>query len=363
MLDELLGRASLKERIDELEEERDSLKARYEAESERRADAATAKQEAEAAVNRLEDRIAQLEGELERLEDDDAATTGLEYTRQETLRGGRLEEVLDRLESVRTEPEGALTAVVSAEDDLGSAGQRERHGPQFDSDLAAVLGERTVLVDEAAPCLLCVDDAGLVSVVLEPPVLPGELGSSAGGRSDTRNSNRNANASANANANASASASASATRANNFESGWRDRFTLEREWFLPTGRSVLALVRTDLFAVGVYDGDERVAYRGFESDVKGSHSKGGFSQARFERIRDGQIDDHLDDCRDALADVLADEPDARLFLTGQRGVIETLADESELEPDATAAVDATGDPKDALEDAYGSFWTTELSVL
>ncbi|ELY90361.1 hypothetical protein C483_12653 [Natrialba hulunbeirensis JCM 10989] len=350
MLDELLGRASLKERIDELEEERDNLAARYEAESERRADAATARQEAEAEVNRLEDRIAQLEGELERLDDDDAATTGLEYTRQETLRGGRLEEVLDRLESVRTEPEGALTAVVADEDDLRSTGRNERHGPQFDSDLAAVLGERTVLVDEAAPCLLCVDDAGLVSVVLEPPVLPAELGSGDGGRSGTRNSNSNA------------SASTSPTTSD-FESGWRDRFALEREWFLPTGRSVLALVRTDLFAVGIYDGDDRVAYRGFESDVKGSHSKGGFSQARFERIRDGQIDDHLDDCQDALADVLADEPDARLFLTGQRGVIETLADESNFAPDATAAVDATGDPKDALEDAYGSFWTTELSVL
>ncbi|ELZ06244.1 hypothetical protein C482_00440 [Natrialba chahannaoensis JCM 10990] len=353
MLDELLGRASLKERIDELEEERDNLEARYEAESERRADAATARQEAEAEVNRLEDRIAQLEGELERLEDDDAATTGLEYTRQETLRGGRLEEVLDRLESVRTEPEGALTAVVSGEDDLRSTGQRERHGPQFDSDLAAVLGERTVLVDEAAPCLLCVDDAGLVSVVLEPPVLPAEFGSGAGGRNSTRNSNSNNNA----------NASTSAATTGDFESGWRDHFALEREWFLPTGRSVLALVRTDLFAVGIYDGDERVAYRGFESEVKGSHSKGGFSQARFERIRDGQIDDHLDDCRDALADILADEPNARLFLTGQRGVIETLAEESQFEPDATAAVDATGDPKDALEDAYGSFWTTELSML
>jgi len=85
------------------------------------------------------------------------------------------------------------------------------------------------------------------------------------------------------------------------DAAWRDRFALEREWFLPTGRHAVALVRTDLFALGVYEDDERVDYRGFESDVKGSHSKGGFSQARFERIRDGQIDDHLERCRDALS--------------------------------------------------------------
>ncbi|EMA41864.1 hypothetical protein C446_04625, partial [Halobiforma nitratireducens JCM 10879] len=110
-LDELLGRASLKERIDELEAENERLQEQYEAESDRRAEAATAKQEAQERANRLEDRIAQLEGELERLEDD-GDDPGLEFRRSEELRGGRLDEVLERLRSVRTEPEGALTAVV-----------------------------------------------------------------------------------------------------------------------------------------------------------------------------------------------------------------------------------------------------------
>ncbi len=310
MLDELLGRASLKERIDELEDENDRLRDRYEAESERRAEAATARQDAEERINRLEDQIAQLEGELERVDEDD---DGLAVRRRDHLRGGHLESVLDRLESFRTGAEGALTVSVG-DDGLTDATRRE---------LADVLGDRTALVDDAAPCLCCVDDAGLVAVTLEPPVRP------------------------------------------DLSATWNDRFALEREWFQPTGRHAIALVRTDLFALGIYEDDERVDYRGFESDVKGSHSKGGFSQARFERIRDGQIDDHLERCREALAayERGADRAETPLYLVGQRGVVETLVEESALEPAATAAVDATGDPKPALEDAVRSFWTTDLRVL
>lgn len=303
MLDELLGRAALKERIDELEEETERLQERYEAESERRAEAVTARQDAEERQNRLEDRIAQLEGELERIEADDGGPT---VRRRVELRGRRLADVLERLQSIRTGPEGALTA--SLADDVPDA---------IRTDLANVLDERVALLEDAAPCLCCVDDAGLVSVALDSPVDPA------------------------------------------FEPTWGDRFRLEREWFLPTGRHVLALVRADLFALGVYEDDERVDYRGFESDVKGNHSKGGFSQARFERIRDDQIDDHLERCREALAERDAE----RLYVVGQRGVVDALVEEANLEPAATAAVDATGDPKGALEDARRSFWTTTLTVV
>ncbi|ELY58985.1 Vms1/Ankzf1 family peptidyl-tRNA hydrolase [Natronolimnohabitans innermongolicus] len=322
MLDELLGRASLKERIDELEEENERLRSRYEAESERRAEAATARQDAEETVNRLEDRIAQLEGELERREETESERS---FRRRDRLRGARLADSIDRLDSIRTGPEGALTAILEDADAVSALRDDDA------VDLEALLGDRAALLEEAAPCVLCLDDAGLIAVALEPPALP-ELDSGAG--TDAASGPEDA-------------------------IDWNDRFTFEREWFLPTGDYALALVRTDLFAVGTYEDDERVDYRGFESDVKGSHSKGGFSQARFERIRDDQIDDHLERCASALADVDAE----RLYVVGQRGVVDALVEEAALEPAGTAAVDATGDPKPALEDAHRSFWTTELRVL
>lgn len=97
MLDELLGRAKLKARIAELEDERDALAGRLEGESERRKDAVRARQEAEAEVNHLEDRITELEDRVERLSGDDDS---LDFRGTDDLRGDRLREIRSRLESV-----------------------------------------------------------------------------------------------------------------------------------------------------------------------------------------------------------------------------------------------------------------------
>jgi peptide subunit release factor 1 (eRF1) len=293
MLDELLGRASLKERVAELEAERDDLQAQLDAESERRTEAVTARQEAEREVNRLEDRIAELEGRVDQLEDGEAT---VEFRGVETVRRDRLAAVLDRLESVETGPEGALTAVV---DDTVPMAVRE------------TFGERAPLVERAAPCVAVTDDAGLVGAALSAPTDP-----------EPRVT-------------------------------WSDGFDLERSWFEPAGEFALALVRSDLFALGEYVGRERVGFEGFTSDVKGDHSKGGFSQGRFERRRDGQIEDHLDRCQAAVADCRAD----RVYVVGERTLL------GEFDADATAAVDATGEPESALEDAFERFWTVRLYAL
>ncbi|WP_248895985.1 Vms1/Ankzf1 family peptidyl-tRNA hydrolase [Haloplanus halobius] len=297
MLDRLLGRASLKARIEELEEEKRHLERQLEAESERRADAATARQEAEERVNRLEDRIADLEG---RLDGDADAESAQALTPRETtaLRGDRLVEVLDRLRSLDTGPEGALTAMVAD----------ERPGAVDDA-----LGDRAPLVDRTAPCLVCVDDARLVSVALDPPLAPDPFAE------------------------------------------WDDGFRLDDAWFRPTDGLTVALVRSDLFAVGVYEDGDLQHVETVETDVKGSHSKGGFSQSRFERRREEQVAAHLDDCRTVLD---RRDPD-RLVLLGER----TVLDDMDREAVATAPVDASGDPRPALEDAADSFFTTRLTRL
>ncbi|WP_312911181.1 Vms1/Ankzf1 family peptidyl-tRNA hydrolase [Natronosalvus caseinilyticus] len=322
MIDELLGRATLKDRIADLEEENERLRRRYEAESDRRSEAVTARQTAEREQNRLEDRIAQLEGELERLRADRTdADLEIDPRRRDRIRGAELSSVLERLESFRTGPEGALTAVVPTDD-----------GPDSAPDvLTEVLGERMALLETLDPAVVCVDDAELVAVALSPPVDP---------RAAERDARRSSDGAAGPHLE------------------WDDRFRLERSWFLPHGRFTLSLVRADLFALGVYDGGDRLDYRGFESDVKGRHSKGGFSQGRFERIRDGQIADHLERCRSEIAD----RRDGPLYLVGQDEAVSRLIEHG-VEPTATATVDATGKPKAALEDAFRSFFTTELIVL
>ncbi len=292
MFDELLGRAELKKRIEELEQNIEDLEAQLAAEQRRRASAVEDRQKAQENANRLEDRIADLEGQLARAREGEAAVSS---RGTETLRGDRLAEVLDRLESVRTAPEGALTAMV------------EDTAPGEVRDL---LGERAALVNRAAPCLVVIDDAGLVSVAIEPPLAPDPFVE------------------------------------------WADHFRIDRGWFLPEGSLGLALVRSDLFAYGAYNGGERVDFEGFESDLKSEHSKGGYSQSRFERRRDEQIETHLADCRAVLE---ARDPD-RLIVVGERTVIGRFPGLA----DHTATVDATGDPDPALASAFDSFFKTTL---
>jgi peptide subunit release factor 1 (eRF1) len=301
VLDSLLGRRQLKERIDELEDERDRLSAQLEAESERRSEAVSARQAAEERVNRLEDRIADLNGQLERA-GAEAAGEGSAPTFRETadVRGDRLDAVLDRLESVDAGAEGALTAVLGADAELPEAVDER-------------FGDHAHLVDRATPCVVYADDAGLVSVALRPPFPP-----------ESRVT-------------------------------WADGFVVDREWFQPVGEYALAVVRSDLFAVGVYDGRERTDYEGFESDVMNEHSKGGFSQGRFERRRDEQIENHLAECHDVIDAIDVD----RLIVLGQDPLLDDFADRAE----RTKAVDATGSPRDALEAAHRSFWTTRLFAI
>ncbi|MFB6074695.1 MAG: Vms1/Ankzf1 family peptidyl-tRNA hydrolase [Haloarculaceae archaeon] len=295
MLDKLLGRAGLRERIDDLEEEKRHLERQLEAEQERRADAASARQEAERQVNRLEDRVTELEDRVERLQDEE---TTVAFGHEEPLRGDRRAEVLDRLASVETGPEGALTAYVES-------------GGAIPDTVRSALGQRAALVARAAPCLVVADDAGLVGACLSVPVPPAPF------------------------------------------ARWSDGFDFERGWFEPRGEYAVALVRSDLFALGEYRDGKRVAFHGFDADLKEQHSKGGFSQARFERLRDEQIDSHLERCRAALGECSTD----RLFVVGEEQLL------GEFDADATGAVDATGDPEDALAAAVREFWTVRLRAL
>ena len=297
MLDDLLGRTELKERIEELEEENHHLEQERDAEAERRADAVTERQRAEERVNRLEDKVTELEDRVDRLQSGDADRT---YRTERQLRGERLSELLDRLDSLRTEPEGLLTAYVA-------------DGHDVPDTVRDAFGDRTPLVSRAAPCLAVTDDLGLFGACLSVPRAPDPFVE------------------------------------------WAGQARLDRGWFQPTGTYTLALVRSDLFAMGVYEGHERTAFHGFDSDLKSQHSKGGFSQSRFERLRDEQIANHVERCSAALDE----RPDAPLYVVGER----TVLDEFEDVADVTAAVSATGEPEDALATAFDSFWTVRLRTV
>lgn len=297
MLDKLLGRADLKAALAERETEVEDLERQLAAERDRRADAQTARQEAERRGNRLEDRIEQLEGDLERLRGDEPAP---EPRTVVALHGDRLGSVLDRLESLAAPPDGVLTAYVADGSDLPEA-------------VREAFGDRAGIVAGAAPCLAVTDDTGIVGASLSTPVPPEPFAT------------------------------------------WSDRVELARDWFEPAGEYTLALVRSDLFAMGGYQGRDRQAFHGFTSDLQQQHSKGGFSQGRFERLRDEQIEDHVQRCRAALEEREADP----VYLVGERALLADLGDVAAV----TGPVDATGEPEAALDEAAHSFWTVRLQAV
>ena len=299
MIDRLLGRAELKSRIAELESENHHLERRVEAESERRSDAVADRQRAEARVNRLEDRIESLEDRVERAEREDRS---LSFRHTTTAFGPAVADVLGRLRGVESDdPEGILTAFVPS-DDAVSAAVRDH------------FGDRTRLVRRAAPAVVVADDTGAVSVALSVPLPPEPVDQ------------------------------------------WADRPRLPAAWFRPTGQFAFAVVRSDTFACGVYEGDERVDTKGFTTDVKSAHSKGGFSQGRFERRRDDQIAAHLEDARSVLADVTDVD---RTIVVGERSVLGRVRELA----DHTDVTDATGAPEEALKDAFRDFWTVRVRAI
>ena len=302
MIDRLLGRAELKERIEELEEEKRHLERRAEAEEERRSDAVADRQRAEERVNELEHRIESLEERLSRTEGEEAS---VEFRRVSDARGPRLADILGRFRGVESDDaEGLLTAFVPSDDAVPTS-------------VSERFGDRSRLVRRAAPAVVLADDSGAVSAAIAPAVEPEPF------------------------------------------DRWADAFRLEDAWFRPTGRFAFAVVRSDTFALGTYEGAERVAFEGFTSDVKEAHSKGGFSQGRFERRREGQIDDHLKKANRELAAVAdADDVD-RVIAVGERSVLAEVREHAGV----TDVSDATGNPEHALDDAFRDFWTARIHAI
>ena len=300
MIDRLLGRAELKDQIAELKEEKRHLERRVTAEEERRSDAVADRQRAEQQVNELEHRIESLEDRVERAGSDDES---VEFRRVSDVRGPALRDALGRFNSVESDdPEGLLTAFVPDSDAVPES-------------IVDHFGDRSRLVRRAAPAVVLADDTGVVSAAITPAIEPEPF------------------------------------------DAWSDSFRLDESWFRPTGRFAFALVRSDTFALGVYEGGERVSFEGFTSDVKEAHSKGGFSQGRFERRREGQIDDHVKKANRELSGVVGEVE--RVVVVGERSVLGDVQEHA----DVTDVSDATGKPQPALADAFRDFWAARIHAI
>jgi len=304
MLDDLLGRTALKERIEELEEEVERLEDRLGAEERRRKDAVTEKQEADRRVNELESKVEELRDRLERAGSDDE---GPSFRRSKKVRDGVLDDALALLESARSGEE-ALTTVYVAPDD--------RVPDEFEAETTALLRR----IDTATGLAVFGDDAGVVRAALVPPLTVGE------------------------------------TRV---ERG--DRFAVDRSVFeLPQPHAV-AVVRSDEYAGGVYGDGGRVGFSSLSSDVMSKHSKGGYSQSRFERGHDEQVKEHVRDAARRFEDTVGGGGVEAVYVAGESRVVSRFADEVRVDaPVAERTTDARGGGEELLRRGYGSVRSARL---
>lgn len=303
MLDDLLGRTELKNHIQELESKVESLEERLEAENRRRKEAVTEKQRADRRVNKLESKIDELEGRLERKQvERDHGFRGVEE-----VGGDRLDQVLGLLESVEGGRESLTTAYVAP-------------GDAVDLDLDGRVEALLRRVDSGTGKAVYLDDWGVVRVCLVPP-LPVE-----------------------------------SSRVLHDEC-----FRVDRSLYGPMGVHAVAAVRSDTYAGGVFDGDGRTAISSVSSNVKGGHSKGGWSQSRYERRREEQVDRHVKESVESFREMIADYDLEVVAVVGEDSVVERFADM--VGADVTRSLDARGKDESLLEDAYGKLWAARLYVL
>jgi hypothetical protein len=214
VLNKLLGRSALREKISACEEEIERLEAQLAAEEDRRKEAVRDRQHADERINRLEDRIADLEGQVANAQSEGWSP---QFRGRTEVSRRRMETVIDRLRGFEFGVEEAYTAMV-----MESVPETVRD--EF--------GDHSALIDRAKPCLVLTDSFGISSVAVRPPRPPDP-----------------------------------------FES-WGESFTIEDSWFLPRGSYGFGLFRSDVFRYAEYEDDSQTGTESFDSDIRSVHSKG-----------------------------------------------------------------------------------------
>jgi hypothetical protein len=306
MLDDLLGRTALKHRIEELEDEVESLEERLSAEERRRKEAVTEKQEADRRVNRLEDKTEELRDRLERAGGDEDDRS---FRLARSVRGDGLDDVLELLSSARSGEE-ALTTVSVAPDD--------RVPDEFGTETTALLRR----VDSDRGLVVFGDDVGVVRAALAPPLV------------------------------------ADGTRVEH-----ADRFVFDRSLFELPQPYAVAVVRSDEYAGGVYNGDGRVGFSSFSSDIMSKHSKGGYSQSRFERGHDEDVKEHVREAAEMFEEMVGNGVE-HVFVAGEKRVVRRFTDEVGISaPVSERTADATGEGEQLLRRGHDSVRSARLYVV
>lgn len=243
----------LEEKVNELREDKEKLKRRYESEKKRRSDLSREKQEAEEEMNRMKDKIRNLESGEDNQVGEDKKKDFSQVEMEEFL------SIIRKMEDIESDDRELFTVYIGEGTDF--IGRNHQLKKSLD---ASIYGFLNSLED----CILFSDGKYFNHVVKMKSFFEGEwfLGK-------------------------------------NFNTDPIRELIGEEKYFVVIGHGDTEIYREE-------EGDLELIEK-ISTRVERSHSKGGFSQKRFERKRKGQIKNHLEEVREAV-------PDKNTYLLGDR---------------------------------------------
>ena len=269
MFDKLFNRKELEKkieilqaRINELEPENKSLSTRLSKQEVRTKKAASDKQEADLALKKAEKRIDNLEYSLENLKEETQKTDDLTFKRSVTLTNAQSCDLLSQIGSIRSRNEDLVTVYLRPNESFTDLNE-------FDIELEQDVKYLMQRIESPTGMALFYDlkRLGMVRMLMTPPFPIGE-------------------------------------------SKWKlDRVfdTAQLQELLEQNKVFcILLAHAGESFIGISNRETFIDYKIVRSSVKEKHTKGGWSQRRFERLRDEDIKHHAEKAR-AVFEALVDE--------------------------------------------------------
>jgi len=268
---------SLKKRIKQLEEEKSQLMLRFEKKDELAKKTVSTKQEVDRELNDARHRISSLENEIQKLKKDEKSE--LSFRLSLNLGRNQLDELLFKLGSMRSKLSTLITFYLTNDETLKNVNE----------DLAALFeGQALHLIDKIESStgkVVFYDTDQIIRLVLIPvfPIIENEssidrkfnLGSLANSLSCEKTLVINAHA----------------------------------------GESFIGMIEADSF----------VEHEIIRSSVMGKHSKGGWSQKRFQSLVEEDIKHHVNKVRDTLIPIIEKNKDIQYVIaSGEVRLVKTI---------------------------------------
>jgi len=300
---------NLNDRIRSLESERDSLSRRLEKEEKRARMAGSDLKECETLLKKAREKITYLEGELERLEG--ASKNDKAYRETFTLTEQASLDLLYKIGSIKSRKEDLLTIYLKPQETITDLEHAERIPPLGDEL------EHLVNKPESDTGIAIFRDTGRITLntFIAIPAFPFEA--------------------------------SSWIISDAFDTRPLDELIQKERFFC-----VLLPHAGETF-IGIFNQDDLIEERIVTSSVKEKHSKGGWSQKRFSRLREEDVKKHIKKVADTLGEMMKQWGDTIEFIIvgGEYNLVkEVLADYSEI-PTLVRGIDARiGRDRESIEE-------------